>query len=77
MIDDRDKYLISELPSTEYGQAFFKWLKEEIALMEEIEQTSLKICDDPLLEDFRMQLGIKIGLRRVLQKPVQCLNELK
>ena len=76
MIDDRDKYFIAELPNTEYGQALIKWVKEEIELLEERETSYLKICDDPLQEDFRVQLGIKTGLKRVLQKPGQCLDEL-
>lgn len=77
MLDERDNYYISELPKTEYGQALEKWLREEISLIENKEEYGLKICDDPLSEDFRVLLGIKIGLKRVLRKPKECLNELK
>ena len=77
MLNERENYLIAELPNTEYGQALEKWLREEISLIENKEDCALKICDDPLQEDFRVQLGIKIGLRRVLRKPKECLTELK
>jgi len=77
MLDERDKQLIAELSNTEYWQALEKWLREEISLIENKEEYSLKICDDPLSEDFRVLLGIKIGLKRVLRKPKECLKELK
>ena len=77
MLTDRDKYLISELPNTEYGQALINCIEEEIALLEHREEHSSKICNDPLVEDFRVHLGIKIGFKRVLRKPKECLTELK
>jgi len=77
LISDHDKYLISELPKTEYGQAFMRWLREEVDLLENKQEVNAKICDDPLTEDFRTQLGIKIGLKRALRKPTECFNELK
>jgi len=76
MPTERDKYLISTLPETEYGQALERWLREEISLLENKEECGLKISNDPLHEDFRVQLGIKIGLKRVLKKPKECINEL-
>ena len=76
MLDERETYLIAEFPKTEWGQALEKWLREEISLLEKKEEFGLKICDDPLSEDFRVQIGIKIGLKRVLRKPNECLTEL-
>lgn len=73
-MNEHQKRLMMSLPETEYGQALFAWINEEIALQEKKEGTSWKICDDPLIEDFRVQLGIKIGLKRVLLKP-QKLKE--
>uniref|UniRef100_A0A6M3J307 Uncharacterized protein n=1 Tax=viral metagenome TaxID=1070528 RepID=A0A6M3J307_9ZZZZ len=46
-------------------------------LLENKQEVNAKICDDPLTEDFRTQLGIKIGLKRALRKPTECFNELK
>ena len=77
MLTDRDKYLISELPNTDYGQALERWLKEEVSMLETKEEHGLKICDDPLHEDFRVQLGIKFGFNWVLKKPKDCIKELK
>jgi len=76
MLNDREKYLIATLPNTEYGQALEKLLREEISLIEDKEVYGSKICDDPLHEDFRVQLGIKIGLKMILRKPKECLTEL-
>jgi len=76
MLNDHDKYLIAELFKTDWGQALEKWLREEISLIENKEEFALKICNDPLNEDFRVQIGIKIGLKRVLRKPQECLTEL-
>lgn len=74
-LTERDKELIVILPETEYGQALFKWLRSEIAMQEEKELHGSKICDDPLFEDFRTQLGIKIGLKWVLNLPTKILEE--
>lgn len=75
-MSDQDKYLLSIIRKTEYWQALEKWLLEEISLLEIKEENSAKICDDPLNEDFRVQLGIKIGLKRVLRKPQECFENI-
>jgi len=75
MLTDTEKQLLSHLSTTEYGQALIKWLEEEIKLMEDAEESGLQISDI-IHEDFRFKLGIKIGFKRVLQKPIQCLNDL-
>ena len=76
MLTMQEEILLADLPKTEYGRALFKWLKEEIGMLENKEQHAAKICDDPLIEDFRCQLGIKIGLKRVLDKPQECIKSL-
>jgi hypothetical protein len=76
MITDRQKELIAKSPETEYGQALFAWIRDELEILESSEETGLKICDDPLSHDFRCQLGLKIAYRKVLNKPKQCLEEL-
>jgi len=55
------------LPETEYGRALWVWIEQEIKAQELREPG--KISNDPLLEDFRVQMGIKLGLRKVLEKP--------
>lgn len=67
MLTAQQEQLLIMLPETEYGRALIAWLKEEIEAQEVKEPG--KICNDPLLEDFRVQMGIKIGLKSVLQKP--------
>ena len=76
MLNEREKYLIAEVTRLEHWQAFEKWLREEISLLEKKEEFGSKICDDPLNEDFRVQMGIKIGMKMVLRKPKECFNEL-
>jgi hypothetical protein len=76
MLNNRQKQLIATIPETEYGQALFAWIREEIELLETMEETSLRICDERLIDDFRTQLGLKIAFRKVLNKPKQCLEEL-
>ncbi len=70
-------HLISMLPSTEYGIAFFEWIDEEIEMLEEKQLSSSKICDDPLIEDFRTQLGMKIAFKRAKRKPQEILDNQK
>ena len=75
---ERDNFLISMLPETEHGAALFRRLREKITKLEEVEMDGGgKICDDPLIEDFRTQLGIKIGLKRVMREPQECKDELE
>lgn len=76
MLTEQELLLISNMPKTEYGQALEKWIKEDIEQLEEKEGYASKICDDPLIEDFRVQLGIKLGLKRVLEKPRKCIETL-
>ena len=76
MLTERQKSVIASMPETEYGQALAAWLNEEIRILEEKEESGMKICDDPLIEDFRVQLGMKIAFRRTLKKPKQILEEL-
>lgn len=74
VLTEQEKYLIMMLPETEYGRAYFKWLRVEISRMISNDlATGGKISDNPLIEDFRTQLGIKIGMTRAMNKP----NELK
>lgn len=77
MLTDHDKDLIANLFRTDWGQALEVWLRDEISLLEEKEKHGLKISTDPLHEDFRWQLGLKMGLKMVLDKPRECFNELK
>lgn len=67
---------ISLLPSLEYGRALMDWIKEEIDQLEKLEEAGLKICEDPLSEDFRYKLGMKAAFKRVLNKPQECTNIL-
>jgi hypothetical protein len=76
MITNRQKQLIADMPSTEYGQALFAWIREELDILEKKEESGLKISDDPLSQDFRSELGLKIAYRKVLNKPKQCFEEL-
>lgn len=69
MITDQQKQLIVMLPETEYGRALFADIRGEIESIETKEEHGGKICDDPLIEDFRVQMGIKIGLKWVLNRP--------
>ena len=71
MINERDRELIRQLPEIEHGQALFRWIEDEIKLLDE--ESGLKICDDPLMEDFRVKMGRKYELKRVLNKPKECL----
>lgn len=64
-----------KLPETEYGQALFSWIKEELELIEAKEEHGGKICNDPLIEDFRTQLGIKIGFKRLLRLPKELIEK--
>lgn len=70
-------HLIAMLPKTEYGIAFFEWIQEEIDMLEEKELSGSKICDDPLSEDFRTQLGMKIFAKRVKRKPQDIVDNQK
>lgn len=76
MLTDQEKSLIANLFKTEWGQALENWLREEISLLEQKEEYSAKICNEPIHEDFRVQMGIKIGFKRVLRKPKECFDEL-
>lgn len=75
-IEHRD-FLISTLPETEYGRALFHWIQEELDILETKELSGSKICNDPLIEDFRTQLGMKIALKRVMRKPHKILDNKK
>lgn len=75
MLTEQQKHLLIMLPETEYGQALYGWLRQEIKALEDKEETVGKICNDPLIEDFRVQMGIKIGLKRVLNKPQKLIIE--
>jgi len=70
-------FLISQMPATEYGRAYFSWLQEEIDRLEENELSSAKICDEPLREDFRTQLGMKIAFKKAMRKPQEILDNQK
>jgi hypothetical protein len=74
MLTQQQEQLLILLPDTEYGRALTAWLQQEIDLVEAAEPG--KICHDPLLEDFRVQMGIKIGLKRVLQKPRELMQQI-
>ena len=76
MLTGNDKSLIANLFKTEWGQALEKWLREEISLLEMNEGTNLRISNDPLHNDFRWQMGMKLGLKMVLDKPKICFEEL-
>ncbi len=77
MINDNDKYLISLLPATEHGQALMRWLQQEVQVIEDMEMSSLKICDDPIAQDFRFLLGGKIHLKRVMGIADEFTEELR
>lgn len=68
MLTKQQELLIIALPETEYGRAFFAWIQEEITQLEANEEHGGKICDNPLIEDFRTQLGLKIAYKRILRK---------
>jgi hypothetical protein len=70
----QQEQLIMMLPETEYGRALFAWIQQEIDSLETNEEYGGKICNDPLIEDFRTQMGIKIGLKRVLRKPNELIQ---
>jgi hypothetical protein len=72
----QQEQLIIMLPETEYGRALNAWLDDEIERIAAKLDLSGKICDDPLIEDFRTQMGISIGLKRVKKKP-QELRETR
>jgi len=76
MLTESDLRLISMLPKTEYGQAQEKWIAAEIATLEGKEESGLKLSDDPISEDFRYLLGMKIAFKRVLRKPQECEQSL-
>lgn len=69
--------LLSALPETDYGRALFLWIDEEVKEIEAKEEFGLKICDDPLNDDFRFVLGLKAAFKRVLRKPQECKRDLE
>ena len=73
--ENRD-YQISLLPKTESGQALLDRLAEMVKEIEKKEEYGSKISNDPLIEDFRVQLGIKIGLKRAMREPHECLQRI-
>lgn len=77
MLTAQQEILIASLPETEYGRALFAWLTQEIEVLEKNEECGGKICNDPLIEDFRVQLGMKISLKRVLRKPLELKQSLQ
>ena len=77
MLLNYEKELLANLFKTEWGQVLEKWLREEISLLEEKETVNLRISSDPLHEDFRWQMGLKVGLKMVLDKPRKCFDEMK
>ena len=77
MVTPNEKYLISQLPQTEYGQALNAYLNERISEIESNEGINWKICDDPLNQDFRVQMGVKMGLKEVRDMPGKCTKELR
>jgi hypothetical protein len=77
MLSDQEEFLLATLPQTEYGQALKRWLEEEIGLLEDKQEHGSKICNDPLIEDFRVQMGILIGFKRVLRKPQEIADKLQ
>lgn len=74
-LTEQQKQLIISLPATEHGRALFAWLSQKIEKLDHKAEHAGKICDDPLLEDFRTQMGIKIGLKQVLNKPEKLMKE--
>lgn len=62
------------LPETEYGIALIAMINQEIEAIERKEPT-MKICDDPIREDFRYQMGMKDAFKRILRKPQELKNE--
>lgn len=46
-------------------------------MLEARELSGSKICDDPLLDDFRTQLGMKIFAKKAMRKPQEILDNLK
>lgn len=75
MISDVDEQYILGLLQLEHWQAYKRAIEADIKAIEEREEALSKICDDPLLQDFRVQLGIKIGLKRALRKPQDILEK--
>lgn len=75
MLTAQQEHLIMMLPETDYGRALFSWIYQELDELEHKEEFGGKICNDPLIEDFRVQMGIKIGLRRVLRKPAELIEK--
>lgn len=70
-------FLISQMPETEYGRAFFSWIDEELAILRGIYLGSSKECGDPLSEDFRTKLGMEIAFERVKRKPQEIIENQK
>lgn len=76
MLTEMQERLIILLPETDVGQAQMIWINEEIEQLES-KDILAKICDDPLIEDFRVQMGIKIGLRMVRDKAQELKSQLQ
>lgn len=76
-LDEHHLQLISVLPETEYGRAFFLWIQGILDDLEQAKKSSWKICDDPLIEDFRVKLGMEIMAKRVLSKPQRIIETLQ
>lgn len=68
-------HLISMLPQTEYGIAFFDWIQEEIDSLEEGEMSNMNIVSHGnFLEDMRIKMAIKTTFKRVKRKPQEILD---
>jgi len=74
ILTEQQEILIINLPETEYGRALFAWINQEIESLEHKIDLSGKICNDPIKDDFRVQMGIKMGLKRVLRKPQELIE---
>lgn len=75
-MDDREDFLLVSLLQTEYWPALKNRIEKYIERIENEEEYSFKICDNPLIEDFRVQMGIKIGMKRVLRIPEETIEKL-
>lgn len=76
-LTDQEKRVLSTLDQTEYGQALFHLLDHELSRIDKILDSGAKICDDPIKDDIRFNLGSRSVIRSLLKMPQELKQILQ
>ena len=76
-LSNEDLKLLSELPLTAHGRAFFDWLKEECRKEDEDLKENPRVDNEDVKRDWRFKLGSIRRMEKIIKKPKEAAEELQ